>query len=66
MCIRDSIVHALVETNAKGQALQAAGQSHIIYALVEMITKGQALQAAGQSYFVHALLDLTRISVHLS
>ena len=40
----------------KGQALQAAGQSHILHALVEIITHGQAIQAAGQSYVLHALI----------
>ena len=45
-----SIVSALVETFAKGQALQATGQSHIVHALVEAAAKGQALQAAGQSH----------------
>ena len=45
-----SIVSALVETFAKGQALQATGQSYIVHALVEMNAKAQALQAAGQSH----------------
>ena len=51
------IVHALVETITKGQALQAAGQSRIVHALVEIFAKGQALQTAGQSHIVHALVE---------
>ena len=42
----------------KGQALQAAGQSHIVNPLVEKSAKGQALQAAGQSHIVHALVEI--------
>ena len=46
--------HAPIEFLAEGQALQAAGQSHIVYALVETAATGQALQDAGQSHIVHA------------
>ena len=61
------IVHALIEFVAKGQALQATGQSHIVHAIVEVVAKGQALQATGQSHIVNALLkedvDPKRISL---
>ena len=38
--------HAPIEHFAEGQALQAAGQSHIVHALVETAATGQALQEA--------------------
>ena len=38
--------NAPIEFFAEGQALQAAGQSHIVHALVETAATGQALQEA--------------------
>ena len=52
------VLQALVETNAKSQALQTAGQSDVLQALVETNSKSQALQTAGQSDVVQALTEI--------
>ena len=55
--------NAPIELFAEGQALQAAGQSHIVHALVETAATGQALQDAGQSHIVHALVGKVTLSM---
>ena len=50
--------NAPIELFAEGQALQAAGQSHIVHALIESSAKGHALQAAGQSHIFHPLVEI--------
>ena len=47
----------LVETIAKSQALQTAGQSDILQALVANIGKSQTLQTIGQSHILQNLVE---------
>ena len=56
--VRFSVLHALIELRAEGQALQAAWQSHLLHALNEVRAKGQALHAAWQSHLHHVLIEL--------